>query len=117
MIDYVDPIPAVVRVLNAVFQERVYGNTFPDSPAMPSILVRSTGGTDYTRLQLLTRGTTDMEAMGLLIRATNELMRNSSNIGLQGVWIERESNPISAVDEDTGRPEAWCYLRMEHLEA
>lgn len=116
MIEYVDPIPAVVRVLNGLFSERVYGNTMPESPVLPCLVVRNAGGSDYTRLQLLARGKSDIEAMNLLIRGMNELIRNSSSIGLRGVWVELETNPISLVDEDTGRPEAWCYLRMEHLE-
>lgn len=117
MINYVDPIPPVVRVLSSLISERVYGNIFPDNPSLPCVLVRNAGGSDYTRLQLLARGRSDMEAMNLLIRAMNELIRNAAYVGLRGVWIEIESNPISAIDEDTNSPEAWCYLQMEHIES
>lgn len=116
MIEYVDPIPPVIRLLNAFMDAPVYGNNMPENPKLPCIVVRNAGGSDYTRLQLLTRGTSDIEAMSLLVRAYNELIRNSSLIGLRGVWVEMETNPISAVDEDTGRPEAWAYIRMEHIE-
>lgn len=116
MIEYVDPIPPVVRLLNNLIDESVYGNTMPDNPRLPCILIRNAGGSDYTRLQMLTRGKSDIEAMNLLIRGINELIRNASFVGLRGVWIDMETNPISAVDEDTGRPEAWAYLRMDHIE-
>ena len=117
MIDYVDPIPPVVKLLSSLFDEKVYGNTMPNNPALPCILVRNMGGTDYTRLQLLVRGRSDIEAMVLCINAMNDLRRFASRIQLRGVWIEKETNPISDIDEDTKRPEAWCYLRMEHLES
>lgn len=117
MIEYVDPIPPVVKLLNKLFDERVYGNTMPENPALPCILVRNMGGSDSTRLQLLVRGRSDIEAMALLIRAMNNLIRFASRVELRGVWIEKESSPIMAIDEDTKRPEAWAYLRMEHLES
>lgn len=118
MIDYVDPIPPVIRVLKPFFSVRIYGNQFPSSVSLPAILIRNAGGNDYTRLQLLVRGNSDIEVMQLLIEAMNTLQRNAAYIqGLSGVWIERESNPLPDTDEDTGKPEAWCYMRMEHLEA
>lgn len=116
MIEYVDPIPPVIRLLNNLIDDPVYGNTMPNNPKLPCVLIRNAGGSDYTRLQLLTRGNTDIQAMDLLIRAVNELIRNAAFVGLRGVWIDMETNPISLMDEDTGKPEAWCYLRMEHIE-
>lgn len=117
MIEYVDPIPPVRQMLDFHYEEKVYGNTFPSNVTLPAILVRNTGGNGYTRLQLLVRDNSDIAAMTLLIDVMNTLQRNADRINLRGVWIERESNPIHAEDEDTGKPEAWCYMRMEHLEA
>ena len=117
MIDYVDPIPPVVSFLNRVMGFRVYGNTMPSNPVLPSLVVRSAGGNGYTRLQLIVRANDDVTAMATLIRSMNELERNGAEINLAGCWIERESNPLPSVDNDTGKPEAWAYMRMEHLEA
>jgi hypothetical protein len=118
MISYVDPIPPVRRLLDEMMDERVYGNKIPSTGTLPAVLVRSVGGTDYTRLQVLARANDDIQAMGVLIRAMNILEQNASFIrGLRVSWIEAETNPIHAEDEDTGKPEAWCYMRMEHLEA
>lgn len=119
MIEYVDPIPPVLRMLSPLFKDRarVYGNTFPTSFSLPAILLRNAGGDEYTRLQVLVRGNSDIEVMRLLIDVMNTLERNASSIDLRGVWIEKESNPLPDRDEDTGKPEAWCYMRMEHLEA
>lgn len=118
MIDYVDPIPPVRKLLDDLMDERVYGNTFPTSVSLPAILVRNAGGIDYTRVQLLARANDDIQAMKSLISAMNLLERNASSIiNLRGVWVERESNPLPDKDPDTGKPEAWCYMRMDHLEA
>lgn len=118
MIDYVDPIPPVRRLLDSYMEERVYGNQFPSSPVLPAVLVRNTGGNDYTRIQLLVRADDDIQAMSILIKAMNTLERYTAHItGIRVIWIEKESNPLPDRDEDTGKPEAWAYMRMEHLEA
>lgn len=118
MIDYIDPIPPVLRMLKPLYEERIYGNQFPLNPSLPAILIRNAGGNDYTRLQVLVRGNSDIEVMWLLIDVMNTLERNAAHIdGLRGVWVEKESNPLPDKDEDTGKPEAWAYMRMEHLEA
>jgi hypothetical protein len=118
MIDYVDPIPPVLNLLASISDINVFGNTFSKSPKLPALLVRNAGGTDYTRIQLICRADQDYEAMNGLISAMNMLERYASNlIGLQVVWCERETNPIPDIDQDTKKPEAWCYMRLEHLEA
>lgn len=119
MIEYVDPIPSVVRFLTALLPDiKVFGNTFPQSPALPSLLVRNAGGNGYTRLQLICRAEKDYEAMQGLIQAMNTLSRAVSQIqGLRVQWCVPESNPIPTIDTDTRKPEAWCYMRLEHIEA
>lgn len=97
---------------------RVYGNRFPSNAELPALMVRSAGGTDYTRLQLIARSNSDSEAMGIVINALNRLESNAPFLsGIRVIWAERESIPVPDVDEDTGKPEAWGYLRLEHLEA
>ncbi|USK77833.1 hypothetical protein [Peribacillus frigoritolerans] len=116
--DYIDPIPPVLNLLKNGLSVRVYGNRFPAKAVVPSVLVRVSGGTDYTRLQLIARADTDYEAMIHLLSATNYLSRNAAYIqGIKVYWIARESNPTHDFDEDTGKPEAWGYMRLEHLEA
>lgn len=115
---YIDPIPAVVRFLNDVMGVRVYGNSFPNMPTLPALLVRTTGGINYTRLQILARADDDISAMSICIRALNFLERNPSYLhGITLKYIQREQNPIHARDEDTGKPESWCYVLLHHLEA
>ncbi|MBO0962342.1 hypothetical protein J1P26_21805 [Neobacillus sp. MM2021_6] len=117
MIDYKDPIPPVINFFS-LRGVNVFGNTFPTNAKLPALLVRNSGGTDYTRIQLIYRADKDYEAMGGLIGAMNLLERYASSIaGLQVVWCEREANPMPDVDQDTQKPEAWCYMRLEHLEA
>jgi hypothetical protein len=118
MIDYKDPIPPIVQFFSSRLEMGVHGNTFGSSPSLPALTVRNAGGTNYTRVQLTCRAEKDYEAMDGLIRAMNLLERNSSQIrGLQTVWCSREANPVPDVDLDTQKPEAWCYMRLEHLEA
>ncbi|NMF00236.1 hypothetical protein [Aneurinibacillus aneurinilyticus] len=119
MIEYIDPIPPVVRFLKAWLPDtKVFGNTFPPDLALPALLVRNAGGNGYTRLQLIYRARQDYEAMQGLILAMNTLKRAASQIqGLRVQWCEPESNPIPTTDADTGKPEAWCYIRLEHIEA
>lgn len=118
MIDYVDPIPPITKFLNILMNEvRVYGNTFPDNVTIPCLLVRSAGGTNYTRVQLIARAKYDYEAMGVLVSAMNNLERSAQAIkDLDVLWCAKEALPIPDKDEDTGNAEAWCYMRLEHLE-
>lgn len=117
MIEYIDPIPPIRKMLVPMMAEKVYGNTFPTNVALPAVLIRAVGGTDYTRLQLLVRANDDITAMQTLIKAMNLVIQNAAFTSLRSAWAEKETNPISATDEDTGKPEAWCYIRFEHLEA
>jgi len=120
MIDYKDPIPPVIRLLTPAFEGRfsIYGNRFPDHVGSPAVLIRTVGGTDYYRLQLLARAESDITAMETLIDVMNYLERYGNNVdGIQTLWCERESNPIPDTDEDTGKPQAWCYMRLESMEA
>lgn len=121
MIEYVDVIPPVRKLLSSLMGDiKVYGNTWPTNinTILPGVLVRTTGGNDYTRIQLVARANDDITATQVVIKAMNLLERNAAYItGLRGVWIEREANPVSTPDADTGKPEAWCFMRMEHLEA
>lgn len=118
MINYVDPIPPLIKLAKNYINVRVYGNILPPNPTLPCLLIRNAGGTDFTRIQLLARSTSDIESMKVLISAMNTLIRNAAYIqGLRVIDIQKESNPIPSVDDDTGKPEAWCYLRMEHFES
>jgi len=120
MIDYVDVIPPVRKLLASLLDVKVYGNTWPTNinTTLPGVLVRTTGGNDYTRIQLVARANDDITAMQNVIKAMNALERYAADIqGLKILWLEREANPVSTPDVDTGKPEAWCFMRMEHMEA
>lgn len=120
MIEYVDVIPPVRKLLASLMDVKVYGNTWPTNinTVLPGVLVRTTGGNDYTRIQLVARANDDITATQYCIKAMNLLEKNAAAItGLRGVWIEREANPVSTPDVDSGKPETWCFMRMEHLEA
>jgi hypothetical protein len=116
--EYVDPIPPIIRFMKPYLPYRIYGNRFASNPELPSLLVRSMGGTDYYRIQLVCRSDSDISAMSGLIQAMNLLERDAQYIqGLRVLWAERESNPIHDIDSDTGKPEAWCYIRLEAMES
>lgn len=120
MINYVDPIPPIIRLLNKPFQNRltIYGNTFPLSNIrLPAVLVKTAGGSGSYRIQLLSRANDDITAMKNLIDVMNFFERNGQNMtGIRVKWVGRESNPIPSVDTDSGKPEAWCYMTVEAME-
>lgn len=118
MVAYLDPVPAVVRFFaDRMPDVNIYGNRFPESVGLPALLVKAAGGTDYSRIQLLYRAGTDYDAMQGVISAMNMLTHGAAGIrALRGAWAEPESKPIPDQD-DTGKPEAWCYMRLEHFEA
>lgn len=120
MIKYVDPIPPILRLLSANFSKRftIYGNTFPNTVRLPALLVRTAGGNNVYRVQLLSRANDDITAMSNLIDAMNYLEQYGQHMtGIRVQWVSRESNPIPSVDTDSGKPEAWCYINIEALEA
>lgn len=116
--EYVDPIPPIIRFMKPYLPYRVYGNRFSTDIKLPSLLVRSMGGTDGYRIQLICRADTDISAMSGLVQAMNLLESDAQYIqGLRVLWAERESNPIHDIDNDTRKPEAWCYIRLEAMES
>lgn len=120
MINYKDPVPPIIGFLNGAFDGRIalFGNEFSSGVKYPAVLVKSMGGVEYFRIQLLCRAETDIEAMAHLIEVMNYLEQYGHGIsGIRVTWVGRESAPIPAKDEDTGIPEAWCYMRIEALEA
>lgn len=120
MIQYVDPIPPAIRLLNRAFQGRVYiyGNMFPSTVRLPAVLIKQAGGNGSYRLQLLSRANDDITAMQNLINCMNYIEQyGQSMTGIRVKWVSRESNPIPSIDTDSGKPEAWCYMNVEALEA
>lgn len=118
MIDYVDPIPPVIALLNVEFDDRVniYGNTLPSNIPLPALLVKQAGGNGYIRLQFLARARDDITAMDTLIEVMNYFERYGHLMqGIRVKWVERESNPIPSIDDDSGLPEAWCYMSLETI--
>ena len=116
MIKYVDPVAPIIQFLTPFYSERIYGNTIPSNSTLPAILIRNAGGTDYTRIQVLVRGRSDIEAMYLCIDVMNTLMIHGGSINLRGAWVQMETSPIASIDQDTNRPEAWGYMRLDHIE-
>ncbi|MGE7191761.1 hypothetical protein [Lysinibacillus fusiformis] len=120
MVPYVDPIPSVIRFLTVPFAEElhIYGNMFPNTVQLPALLIRQAGGNNSFRLQFISRANDDITAMSNLIMAMNYFEQYGYQMqGIRAEWISRESNPIPSVDTDSGKPEAWCYINVEAMEA
>ncbi|MBX6333715.1 hypothetical protein IRY61_00025 [Candidatus Saccharibacteria bacterium] len=119
MIDYVDPVPPVLKFFGLYMPDvPSYGISIPATAKLPVLLVRNAGGSDYTRLQLLARADSPAQATQVLIRAMNTLERYAGNInGLGVTWCQHESSPIADTDEDTNKSESWCYMALYNLEA
>lgn len=120
MIEFKDPIPPVIKLLKSAYADKyaVYGNSFPTTPKYPALLIRMVGGIGFFRLQIVARSDSDITAMKACIEAINLLEHNAARLdGLRGAWCEREVNPIHERDEESGKNEAWAYMRLEALEA
>ncbi|MEH7114507.1 hypothetical protein V7124_19400 [Neobacillus niacini] len=120
MVQYVDPIPPIISLLKVRFGSRVniYGNTFPSMLRLPALLVKTAGGNGAYRIQLLCRANDDITAMSTLVDVMNYFEAYGQYMpGIRVQWVERESNPIPSTDTDSGKPEAWCYMNLEALEA
>lgn len=119
MIDYVDPIPPVIQFYQSRVDVNVQGNMLMPETPLPVLLVKNAGSNGRsTRLQLLARSDNDIEAMQTLIHAMNLLERDCRLI--QGLQIEdchRDSGPFPDTDDDSKKPEAWCYMLLYHLES
>lgn len=120
MVNYVDPIPPIISLLNVRYKNKltIYGNTFPSTARLPALLVRTAGGNGSYRIQFLSRANDDITAMKNLIEVTNYFESYGQyTAGIRVTWVARESNPIPSVDTDSGKPEAWCYMLVEAVEA
>lgn len=126
MIDYKDPTPAVIEFLEKFFEEsevQVVGGDIPADMGGTIVSVRHAGGSPYaarpfTRLRLLARAIVDYDASDALIAACNELERYGHQLeGIRVLTIKAEGRPTPDRDEDTGDPESWQYILVEHLEA
>ncbi|MCQ2010546.1 hypothetical protein NOM01_11015 [Sporolactobacillus sp. STSJ-5] len=119
MIDYVDPIPPVLKFFKTYIPNvPVYGNEIPTGATLPVLMIKNAGGSDYTRLQLLVRAVSSSQATQALIRAMNMIERYAGNIqGLDVMWCQHETAPMPDIDDDTGKPESWCYMRLDNCEA
>ncbi|WP_153465129.1 hypothetical protein [Sediminibacillus terrae] len=117
MIDYVSPIPAAVQLLDVRMEIPVIGNSFPREQTYPAVLLRAAGGTGYSRIQVISRAESDIDAELNMAKAINLLERYAYLMeGIRVISCIRDSNPIPSIDDDTGKPEFWCYMRLEHLE-
>lgn len=119
MIDYVDPIPPVLNFFKVYMPDiKFYGNTIPVGVTLPVVAIKNAGGSNYTRLQLLARADSVVQATQVLIRAMNTLERCAGNIqGLDVTWCQHETAPLPDMDDDTGKPESWCYMKLDNIEA
>lgn len=129
MFDYVNPVLPIVKFLRQQLAAevsggaRIVGGMFSGDERGPALSVKLAGGaTDvpnpYSRIQLLARASVDYEAMALVIKASNALVRDFEKIqDLRVITVRIETRPIDTRDGDTQLPESWCYIIIEHLEA
>lgn len=126
MIDYIDPAPHIRRFLRAELGTqdfRIVNGVFAPGEEGPALSIKLAGGAPdaiepYSRLQLMARDSVDYVATSIVIKACNALARNYHLIQVLRVKSVRiESRPIDSRDSDTGKPESWVYVIIEHMEA
>lgn len=126
MIDYIDPVPHIMRFLRAELGSqgfRIVGGMFAPGEEGDALSIKLAGGAPdalepYSRLQLMARASVDSVATSIVIKACNALERNYHLIQTLRVKSVRiETRPIDTRDADTNRPESWVYVIIEHMEA
>jgi hypothetical protein len=118
-IDYVDVIPGLLGVIERARLGYDYrGYRFDQYVQYPCVMVRPVGGTDSTRIQLIARADNPNEAMKACIDASNALTQDSQYINeFVPFGITMDSNPMLTYTTEAEKPEAWCYLTLDHLES
>lgn len=115
--DYVDCTVPVMRMLQAAFKGeiksfRAYKRE--SGAALPCLIVRQVSS---NTLQLSMIAEDDIQAIELLIDIGNFLKMNQEAIeGVTMKSIAFQTTPIPDYDEDTEKPGAWCYMRIDYLE-
>ncbi len=129
MIDYVDPVPPIMKLLrnqmaaDVASGVKIVGGMFGGDEKGPALSIKPAGGASsvpepYSRIQLLARSDSDSKSLALVIKACNALERYYDLIeGLRVKTIRVETRPIDTRDGDTNLPESWCYVIVEHMEA
>lgn len=126
MIDYIDPVPHIMRFLRAELGTqdfRIVGGMFAKGEEGPAISIKLAGGAPnaiepYSRIQLLARADSDSTATAMVIKASNAIERNYHLIQkLRVKSAYTETRPIDTRDADSDKPESWIYVIIEHMEA
>lgn len=115
--DYVDPSIAIRKFCKLAFTDEFKSfktNKLNTSDPLPALMVRATG---KTTLQLLVRSEDEIEAVDLCTLLANFLCRNHASIDDVNVFDISLQTPVWAdVDEETKKPEGWCYLNINYFE-
>lgn len=126
MIDYIDPVPHIMRFLRAELASegfRIVGGMFSPDEEGDALSIKLAGGAPdalepYSRIQLMARSKSDSVANSIVIKACNALARNYHLIQtLRVKSVRMETRPIDSRDADSNRPESWVYVIVEHMEA
>lgn len=116
--DYVDASGSVMQFLEAAFSDdfRSFRSWKIEAKAMlPCLLVKTIG---KGSIQLLVRADDDIEALEKCTEVGNYLKRNFADIDEVNIFdIDFQMPPIPNVDDETGKNEAWCYMRISYFES
>lgn len=123
--DYVDVVEHLVDYLAERYKDdgiEVVGGEIPSGYGERVVSLKLAGGSPntaepFTRVRILTRAETDLEATALAIVAMNTLQNEFEFItGFNIKNLRVDSYPVDAID-DSGKRESWCYILVYHLEA
>lgn len=123
--DYTNIVSPFVNYLADRYADQsieVVGGEIPSGYLDRVLSIKYAGGSPniaepYTRLRILARAETDLEATALAILALNTLQNEFEFItGFHIKNLRVDTYPVDAID-DTGKRESWFYILVYHLEA
>ncbi|GBD73723.1 putative uncharacterized protein [Tetragenococcus halophilus subsp. halophilus] len=94
--------------------QSVRANKLDSDAPLPALMIKQV---NRTTIQIIVRSDDDIEAMNLCEFIGNDIKRNFDRVkGINIFDIDFQTTPTPDLDEETDKPECWCYLDIKYFE-
>lgn len=116
--DFVDPTTMLVKFFKNSFEDQIKSfRSFKieSGVELPCLKVKTVGN---STIQLLVRADGDIEAAAICTEVANYLKRNHASVEGVNIFDAKFQTIVQPdFDEDTKKPEAWCYMNINYFES